>query len=299
VLQHVGAKWITVPRPPIPSTIAWATGLSATSATNVWIMINNGSAVDHWNGSSWNRFTFGGADTARVFGVVAVGLHDAWVITYNFNTKTETSWFYTGTAFNDAPFPFNFTSCGVNGLSASSPSNVWGWDQDPVTFRWNAVHFDGKTWTLVPIPPKLLGPTVAKQCPEQILAESAKNVWGTVQELNGLTGPIVLVHWNGKAWHRAGGHPPAGDLAGPIAPDGHGGLWLYAFRHKKTFPFFAPFFVHYGGGVWKTYPAPTSPLGAVQISAIALIPGTRSLWGAGAIFDKSGFLGGVILKFGP
>jgi hypothetical protein len=112
-------------------------------------------------------------------------------------------------------------------------------------------------------------------------------------------GPMVLLHWDGTDWDRAGGSRPAGELLGPIAPDGHGGLWLYAAKSKKTFPFQAPFFVHYSRGTWKTYAAPTSPVGPIFISAIALIPGTRSLWGVGTI-QSGGFTtkGSVIIKFG-
>jgi hypothetical protein len=295
LLRRVGAKWITVLRPGIRFATVWATSLSGTSDTNVWTSIANSASVDHWNGSSWTRSTFGAQATVRVGGVVAVGLHKAWVFTHDFNASTETSWFFNGSAFLDTPFPLTIDTCGeVNNVSSSSPSNVWGWAINPVTHSWKAVHFNGTTWTVVPIPPKLLGPN---GCPAQILAKSAKSVWGTVSGENGLAGPMDLLHWDGKAWHRAGGRRPAGDLVGPIAPDGHGGLWLYAARHKVTFPFFFPFFVHYGGGVWKTYPAPTSPAGPVSIAAIALIPGTRSLWGAGSIVGVSSSKGGVIVKF--
>jgi len=296
LLHRVGTKWITVLRPGMPSSFILATSLSATSDTNVWTQIANSDAVDHWNGSAWTRFHFGGVDTARTSNVVAVGMHDAWVFTHNFNTSTETSEFFDGSAFNDASFPAFIGGVGaINQVSASSPSNVWGLANEPVTQKWEAVHYNGKTWAVVPIPSKVLGPTGG---PAEILAESAKNVWATVYSQNGLVGPMKLLHWNGTAWHRAGGRRPAGDLTGPIAPDGHGGLWLLAGRPKKTFPFFSSFFVHYGGGVWKAYPVPTSPAGAVSITAIALIPGTRSLWGAGSIIGKSGYKGGVIIKFG-
>src|SRR5262249_34150848 len=133
--------------------------------------------------------------------------------------------------------------------------------------------------------------------PVQILAESAANVWGTVRT-NDTSGHVLLLHWNGKAWRRIGGHPPVGDLQGPIAPDGHGGLWLYAARHKSSFPFITPYFIHCSGGSWHTYAAPTSRLGLVRVGAIALIPGTRTLWGVGTIEGNSASAGAVVLAFG-
>jgi hypothetical protein len=252
--------------------------------------------VDYWNGS-WNRTPFGTPATAAVGGVVAVGRHLAWVFTHNFNENANTVFFFNGSGFNDNPFPATIDSCGsVNAVSASSRSNIWGWAITPATpHKWEAVHYNGTTWQEVPVPATLLRP---KGCPGQILAESAKNVWGTVIGESGLSGPMDLLHWDGKSWHRVGGRRPAGDLTGPIAPDGHGGLWLYAERSKKIAPFFVPFFVHYGGGIWKTYPAPTSPVGPVVITAIALIPGTRSVWGVGLIQGIQISKGAVVVKFG-
>jgi hypothetical protein len=132
-----------------------------------------------------------------------------WVFTHDFSAHTESVWFGSiGGQFIGAPLPATIDSCAtVNAVSASSGSNIWGWAITP-SHVWEAVHWDGHTWTQVKV-------------------------------------------------------------------------------------------VHYSHGVWKTYAAPTSPVGPIYMSAIALIPGTRALWGVGTI--QSGGLstkGSVIIKFG-
>jgi hypothetical protein len=165
-----------------------------------------------------------------------------------------------------------------------------------------ARFFDGSAWTST----AALALVDADGVFSSISASSASNVWTWAFD-------TVLKRWealrfNGKAWAvvkvpaalipHHGGHPPAGDLLGPIASDGAGGLWLYAGKSSSKFPFIRPFFVHYHAGTWTTAASPTSSLGFLEVSAIAHIPGTRSLWAVGSISKGEGFVGGAIIKFG-
>jgi hypothetical protein len=176
LLHRVGTKWTMVSRPGIEATNVFGNNLSATSDTNVWMSIANGAAVDGWNGS-WFRQSFGTPGTVAVGGVAAVGPHSVWVFTHDFNASTESVWFGgIGQKFIGAPFPATIDSCSpVNAVSASSGSNIWGWAITP-SHVWEAVHWNGATWTEVKVPAALLGGTSG--CPGQILAESPKNVWG-------------------------------------------------------------------------------------------------------------------------
>lgn len=79
----------------------------------------------------------------------------------------------------------------------------------------------------------------------RVLAESSTNVWATVEVETG--SPVfVLLHWNGHRWHLVTGRRPAGELSGPLAPDGRGGVWLAAYSPAHV-PFM-PFLVHYLNG---------------------------------------------------
>jgi len=290
-----GARWVKIPRPGVNANNVFAASVSATSDTNVWGALSNGGGVDHWNGHIWERFFFGTPQTAAIGGVAAVGRHLGWAFTHDFNANTNTARLFNGSTFGSQPLPALVDGDGqVNQVSAASRSDIWAWAITSSAV-WEAMHFNGTTWLEVSFPSALIPHNGG---PSQILAESPTNVWGTVNEAT-TAKRIELVHWNGTKWQEVlGKGRPVGNLTGPIAPDGHGGLWVYAVRHKNTFPFLTPFFVHYRGGAFTTQAAPASPLGTLSIDAIALIPGTRSLWGVGWIEGKSGSAGGVIVKFG-
>jgi hypothetical protein len=302
LLYHLtGGKWVKVARPGVDGGSVFATDLSATSDSNVWAAIANGGAFDHWNGHAWTRISFGTGGTAAADGVAAVGTNRAWAFTTDFTASPvqETAHFFNGSTWAGQVLPgLPDADASFSVFSAPSASDIWTWAIDTTSHAWEALHFNGSTWAVVTIPATLIphhGSSTGGG--GQMLALSAKNVWASVVSEN-LAGPMVLLHWNGTTWQKAGGHPPAGELLGPIAPDGQGGLWLYAAKPLATHPFLRPFFVHYHGGTWTTVAAPVSRLGPILISAIALIPGTRSLWGVGSIQKSQSSVGGVIIKFG-
>ena len=108
------------------------------------------------------------------------------------------------------------------------------------------------------------------------------------------TGSIILLHWNGHAWAKIGGKLPKGQLAGPIAADGSGGLWLVG----RT-PSFSQFILHYAGGRWTRFKMPADNAGQVVISALRLVGGTKTVLGAGDLSPSMGTdNGGVVIEFG-
>ena len=87
------------------------------------------------------------------------------------------------------------------------------------------------------------------------------------------------------------GRRPAGTLAGPVAADGHGGLWLGADR-----PAGAGYLLHYRAGKWTTAAVPARR--AAAVTGLTLIPGSRSLWGTAVIGAGYGSSrGAVILRY--
>ena len=105
----------------------------------------------------------------------------------------------------------------------------------------------------------------------------------------------MLPHWNGTRWARVTRGIPAAALLGPVAAGGQGGLWLSA----ET-PAYAPYLAQYRNGHWTRVTVPAAAQGAVSVASLALIPGTRTLWGAGAV-ATGGFgttKGAAILAYG-
>jgi hypothetical protein len=274
VYRWDGNRWRAVARPG-PSGSA-AASLAASSAANVWVAIANDAALDHWNGHAWSRVSFGSPARTEIDGVTTSGRQDVWAFAYNRASKRETAYHYDGTGWQGTRLRVTLGGGGtVRLVSSSSRSDVWAWAYDVRHGRWVSLHFDGSKWQVIPLPAALL-PAGHTILPEQMLAESATSVWGTIYAASGRSrGPVVLVHWNGRRWHRVTGQLPAGALAGPIAADGHGGLWLYAER-----PAGAGYLVHYLNGTWTSSAAPG---GAAAVTALTLVPGTGSLWGAGTV----------------
>jgi hypothetical protein len=285
-----GSRWQAIPRPGRSGSPV--TSVAASSARNVWAAIGSQAAIDHWNGRAWSRFRFGQPARVEIDGLTTSGRKDAWVFAYNNKTKHETAFHYNGAGWKGTRLSVSLGGGPSARLaSSSSRSNVWAWAYDAKHGWWVALHFNGRAWRVIRLPAKLL-PSGHTVLPEQMLAESRTSVWGTVYAAaGGSRGPVILLHWNGRRWRRAAGQPPAGSLTGPIAPDGHGGLWLSAQR-----PAGAGFLAHYRRGTWTQSAVPGSP---VTVTALALVPGTRRLWGSGTVGPGSGAShGAVILQYG-
>lgn len=291
--NRAAGAWVRLPRPAVAAGSEFGGDVSANLDTNAWGVIENGAAVDHWNGHGWHRFAW--APGTGINGVLAFGKNRARVFTFDFTSKTESVRLYDGHTWTTKALPAEIDGDSIANLTGqSSGSSIWAWSLDPAHNRWQTLHFDGKKWTIVAIPKGIVPSTGG---PAQILALSHADVWGTIAANNG-SGPIVLVHWDGTAWKKIGGAPP-GELLGAIASDGQGGVWMYAARPISKAPFLKPFFVHYLKGKWTTAAAPVSSLGFVSISSMALIPGSTRLWAVGTIQQPLTNIAGIIEQFSP
>jgi hypothetical protein len=107
----------------------------------------------------------------------------------------------------------------------------------------------------------------------------------------------LAAHWNGSAWHavKVSGAFTLG--GGTSASDGHGGLWVTTGWDSTGIP---PHLLHFAGGKFTRVNLPPRGGRHVGVFDLATIPGTTSVWGAGAL-TGSGATGpttGVILKYG-
>lgn len=294
VLYHwTGGHWTRVNIPAAPSS--FISNVSATSPSNVWASLANAPDVARLTGSGWVLKSFvHGTDQILMDGVVATGAHGAWVFTLDFATGQPYAEHFNGTSWTETKLPASVSGAGSTKLaSASSATNIWTW-------AWNGtsettMRYDGTKWQKVGLPANVV-PAGKTLLAKQILAESATSVWATVDAWSAKAGygPVVLLHWGGHGWSKVTGTKPAGALSGPIASDGHGGLWLGAETSAAS-----PFLLHYRAGVWTKYKSPADPDGTVILNSLTLIPGTQSVWGVGIVAmhpDSSD--GSVIVKYG-
>lgn len=289
--QH--GRWrATVRQGPASS---FAESVAATSASNVWVALANEPAVDHYTGHRWTRTSFAAAQQVLVDGVTTTGPRDAWAFTYNSGTKRETAHHFNGRRWRSETLPVAMGGGSyAAAVSSAAPSDIWAWGFDGTTSRYVTLHYNGRSWRTIRLPAHLAPPgtTIVG---EQMLAESRADAWASLYAYKGSTvGPVILLHWNGHHWHKVTGRLPRGTLAGPIAPDGGGGLWLVTRTAAGL-----SYFTHYVAGRWMRIRVPATPAGALDVTALALIPGTRSLWASSVVDLGFGTTkGAAILKFG-
>ncbi len=188
---------------------------SSSSPSNVWaftITDHSTSRVLHFNGHSWKQVkTFGKIVSAGL----AVSPADVWVFGEPFAPELGTMHFdgHKWTKVSGAP---------LLGGSALSARSVWAFGAASVA------HWNGRSWhrasvaRLLPKKNRLCGPGILNG----IDAISAKNVYaaGAAGCPDG-EGPLVLLHFNGRAWSRVA-IKTVHAFPAAIIGDGSGGLWI-------------------------------------------------------------------------
>jgi len=221
--------------------------------------------------------------------VVATGRNGGWA--FPGSSTRFGAWHFDGRGWTHVA-----SGHGLQGGSGLSAHDVWSFDGTDVA------HWNGSAWSrtsvarLLPAAQKthLNDPAVAG-----IFAVSADSVYAVGngnQEDDG--GPMVLLHWNGRAWSKVAGGLFGFDVepAQPMASDGHGGLWI---------PMAGPeggsdsHLLHYSGGRLTTAAVPGGP-SRTDIATVARIPGTSEVL-AGGFMHAANNTGvddaGVLLEF--
>lgn len=292
-LHHLtGRTWHTVSLPGSPGT--FVANLSATSATNVWAALANEPLVAHLTSGGWVTKSFAvGTDQVATDNIVTIGPKNTWVFAYDFATKSPFAEHFNGSTWTRSPLPALVDcDCQAHAVSASGTDNIWAWVFDSKISGFATMRWNGRKWQVIKLPANVV-PAGQKVGALQMLAESSTDVWATADNTMS-TGAIVLLHWNGHAWGKIGGKLPKGQLAGPIAADGSGGLWLIG----RT-PTFSQFILHYADGRWARSAMPTDSAGVVMINALRLIGGTKTVLGAGNLSPNfGGDSGAVVIEFG-
>ena len=294
VVYHLhGGAWTANSLP--GSTGTFAPALTATSPSNVWALLVNEPLIARLTSKGWITKSFAsGTDQVSPEGVVTTGPKNTWAFTFDFATSTVLAHHYNGSSWTQTVLPADVDGGGETGLvSASGPGNIWAWAYNRTLSRTTTLHYDGHHWTTAAIPAHLV-PTTQFVDAKQILALSPTDVWATANN-NQAKGSIILLHWRGHGWARiTSGLPKGEELAGPIASDGQGGLWLEAYGTSGKY-----FILHYSAGSWAKFSLPASPHGPIQLFSLHLIPGTSSVIGAGFLnFSNAGSNGSVIVKYG-
>jgi hypothetical protein len=280
--ERNGSTWTQVPFP--GETDETVVAAAATSATDVWAFANRyfTSRALRWNGRDW---TVVRSFSRSIGGAVVLGPADVWVFGQPYYPGPLGTWHYNGRTWSQVA-----SGRGLGGGSGLSAGDIWAFDGADVA------HWNGSTWSrtsvasLLPAQQLLNNPALTG-----IYEQSRHSVYaiadGNAQDVGG---PLVILHWNGSVWSRvAGGNYGYND---DLSPDGDGGLWLPA-----EIGVIGPrYLLHYAGGHLTQAALPGGPY-AITVDAVALIPGTTELLGAGDTHGRvnpGADVVGVILQYG-
>jgi hypothetical protein len=297
VLQWKTGHWSNVRLPALPGHGPMLDAVGASSSANVWaqgstlIHPSVGQWTEltlHWNGRSWRVTTRGTfMDPEFVFRLLALGPRDVWSFGENGSGPfLPFARHFDGTRWRNVPVPGFIT-----GVSALSARDIWGagavngrLGPVPAIMRWT-----GTRWRVV-ARPQIRGAAGNAAGFDAVAALSDRNVWaaGGFDTRNGVVHAVAL-HFNGTSWRQF----DLGTSNGPlfqIVPDGLGGVW--ASDNNGSF-------FHFSHGRWTRIPAPRRTGFATQITALAHIPRTSSLWSTAVLSrGTTGPFIGEILKFG-
>ncbi|MGP4022377.1 hypothetical protein [Actinomadura sp. 3N407] len=190
--------------------------------------------------------------------------------------------------------------------SAVSARDIWavGSDRSTGCGDRTVAHYDGRSRRAVPtgdaLPPDVPQPDEGGpyQCVHlrDVLATSRRDVWvtGSVYRSDGADHSEerpVLAHWDGRTWR--GEDVPGRWLPERLASDGRGGLWIAGSDDPYgPTPEDTPLTHRAADGTWRTAAIDAGGRTA-RIRDLALIPGTRSLWGVGRIVTPEEIDGAV------
>ena len=256
-----GTKWSGSPLPSgLHSEINAA---SVVSASSVWAVTEANGDIVHWNGSQWSAAEAEpGSSGLLSTGITAVSDSDVWAFGCSGIGPGTGTWHFDGKTWTQV----TGGATGLVSASAVSAKNIWAIGSASTgPCGGMLAHYNGTTWQPV------TAPVLNGLFFFGIQALSGTDVWAIAG--NGSGGQAQLVHFNGTTWTSVKA-PYSGITLDFFAPDGHGGFWMdsSASRAKTSV-------LHYSAsGRWSRIALTSGSMGP-----IALVPGTRSLWGAGSV----------------
>jgi hypothetical protein len=299
VVEHWdGASWRPLPAMPRPAPTAQNAFVGASSATDAWVLaeFDRGADALHWDGRRWTVFRALGC--GQVFPAV-FGPDDAWA--FSDGTRACAARF-DGHAWRTVPMP------GVPAaVSAVSRSDIWAIGSARASGPASAapaktqsvavaMHWNGRSWHVIRYPNlpavashTLTGGTIVATGPRDLWVENGIQADGTN------TSTELMLHWDGKNWHRVF-VPLAPNGVWSMARDGRGGLWLTAEGSGPTGINW--YFYHLHGGLLTLVAAPARR-GSDQLydaGRVAWIPGTTSLWGIETLSSRAKGSQGAIFR---
>ncbi len=270
-----GVSWSLVPVPDL-ALDAPLEGVETFASNDVWAVgymgepssLNSSNVILHWTGSAWNVVPSpnpGRNSVDKLHDVQGAAPNDIWAVGEHWDrngNQLATILRYNGATWTEFP-----NACGgpLFGVTVLAPNDVWA-------VGWQSCHFDGTTWTQIPIPPSGGGDTLL-----DVSAVSSNDVWAVGNSVfcDGFDCDFFsyAIHWDGNNWTLT--HPPGTSLGGVQALASNN---VYA---VGTFSL-GTVITRWTGRSWKLVPSPDPEAGG-GLNEITATPG--KLWAVGSFYD--------------
>jgi len=310
VEHSAGTTWRQVGVPASLESAAEASvAIGASADKNLWLFQPATSSrslhahVLRWNGSKWSRQAIPSwavhLNPSGTYAIVPAvfGPESVWVFSLGVDAFTKPDHYvarYNGHRWTKLQMP-----AVPNQVSVLSEHDIWALGSTIATKAKPSasilMHWNGKRWSTVAVP----SARVPKNATDDVLnpvALGPTDVWIQRDITKGLAGAttLYLLHWNGRHWSRVA---LAAGISGVdyLTQDGHGGLWVAANGPGPSYTWY----LYHLNRKWTRYSAPAAKGTTVgDLISLNWIPGTRSVWAAGNMFQpgSSGGIIGVILK---
>ncbi len=200
-----GGHWVTARLPARLSE--FISDASAPGSSDIWAISSYGRYVLRWDGARW-RLVGRWQRAGNFSGIVATSPRNAWIFgTSPVGYRSLGTWHYDGRSWRRVLG----AAADIYRASAVSGRDVWGIEAGR---RGDSIlRFDGRRWHRL-----WAGRAISAIRWNDILAESARNVWLVGNEPASDRSLLVLAHWNGGRWMRI--VTPSSALAGQLAEAG-------------------------------------------------------------------------------
>lgn len=280
-----GCDQVTAPSPPADSLLG---GVATRSATDAWAVGVSRSAdggvisalTEHWNGTAWRVISSPHVGQSSALSAVAiVSAGNAWAVgSYAGNQLGGDEALiehWNGTSWSRVPSPHPGASSALSAVAVISARNAWavgeyenqaGGNEQAFTVHWN-----GTTWRRVPVP------VTGTSALSGVTATAWNDVWAVGDSENAVR-QVMILHWDGQAWHRAAYRGPAGNsYLSSVAAVSAADVWAVGntIRGTDVGPAFT---VRWTGRKWLRVPIPDA--GSSVLSGVTAIS-ARNAWAAG------------------
>jgi hypothetical protein len=267
VIHYDGSKWTAFSAPDIDGGgINELTGVADISPDNVWAVgylnlneQNPNQLIEHYDGTAWSINPgpkIPPTDVPILESVTATSANDVWAtggITINNQGEFPLFEHFDGTSWTATAAGFSETL--MFGVSADATNDVWA-----VGIGGAALHYDGKTWTPIPVPI----PGSGENALFAVKALTPNDAWAAgfyVKDANQTRPEITLIeHWDGASWRFMSSPNPGGSnknnfLRGITAVSAKD-VWAYGSSVDIATGLASTLVLHWDGTRWAVVPSP-------------------------------------------